>query len=849
MTIKSQRLLARAKKNANQGEVEEARKLYAKVLELSPSNQEAQDGLLEFQPKDQSVPPKSEIQSAITLFSNGQIQEALDIVETLIKDYPEVPLLFNISGACYAGLGQFDRAVMLYEQALTIEPEYAEAHYNLASTLQELGQLDAAVKSYDKSLAIKPNYADAHNNLGNVLKDLKQLEAAVKSYKTAIAIKPDYLEAHYSLGTTLQELGQLDDAVKSYKEVLGIEPDFAEMHNNLGVIFKELNQKDAARKSLERAVAIKPDFVEAHNNLGNILKELDQLNASVKCYEQAVALKPDYADAHYNLGGAFKDLDQLEAAVKSYERSLAIHPEYADAHYNLGGVFKDLGQLEAAVKSYKKVIVLKPDYAEAYNNLGSALKELGQLDTAIKYYDRAMELKSDIYFTFGESLHTKMQLCIWDDLSSQLDELTNKINNSEKVINPFPLLALIDDPELHMKTAKILVNEKFPQSHVLSKIERYPKHKKIRIGYFSGDFHNHATMHLMAELFECHDKLFFELIAISFGPNKQDQWRQRAFLSFDKFVDVRLKSDREISLLARKMEIDIAIDLKGFTRNCRPKIFAEGCAPIQVSYLGYPSTMASNYMDYLIADSTLIPEEKKHHYLEKIVYMPNSYQVNVSNRSISKTSLSRHELGLPSKGFVFCCFNNTYKITPSTFIGWMRILKAVEGSVLWLFENNNNTTENLKKEAMKFGINEDRFVFATHMPVEEHLSRIKQADLFIDTLPYNAHTTASDALRMGLPVLTCVGNSFASRVAASLLNAVNLPELITTTQEQYESLAIQLATHPEKLKIIKDKLVNNLPTAPLYDTPLFTQQLESAYLTMYERYQQGLDPDYIYVKH
>ena len=692
-------------------------------------------------------PLQTEINSVISLYSSGKIQEALDTVETLTESYPNEPLLFNISGVCYKTIGKLDEAIKSFEKALSIKPDFTEVHFNLGVVLKDLGQLDAAVNCYEKALAINPSYANAYNNLG----------------------------------ITLKELGQLDAAVESY----------------------------------EKALVIKPDFAEAHNNLGNALDELGQLDAAIKCYENAVAIKPGYSEAHNNLGNAFKNLAKLDAAVKCY----------------------------------KKAVALKPDYAEAYHNLGNSLLSLKRLDEALASYERAIVLKPDINFILGDLLHTKMQLCIWDDLSSQLDELTNKINNSEKVINPFPLLALIDDPELHMKTAKILVNEKFPQSHVLSKIERYPKHKKIRIGYFSGDFHNHATMHLMAELFECHDKLFFELIAISFGPNKQDQWRQRAFLSFDKFVDVRLKSDRDISLLARKMEIDIAIDLKGFTRNCRPKIFAEGCAPIQVSYLGYPGTMAANYMDYLIADSTLIPEEKKHHYLEKIVYMPNSYQVNVSNRSISKTSLSRHELGLPSKGFVFCCFNNTYKITPSTFIGWMRILKAVEGSVLWLFENNNNTTENLKKEAMKFGINEDRFVFATHMPVEEHLSRIKQADLFIDTLPYNAHTTASDALRMGLPVLTCVGNSFASRVAASLLNAVNLPELITTTQEQYESLAIQLATHPEKLKIIKDKLVNNLPTAPLYDTPLFTQQLESAYLTMYERYQQGLDPDYIYVKH
>ena len=352
----------------------------------------------------------------------------------------------------------------------------------------------------------------------------------------------------------------------------------------------------------------------------------------------------------------------------------------------------------------------------------------------------------------------------------------------------------------------------------------------------------------MAELFECHDKKKFELIAFSFGPDKQDQWRKRVLLCFDEFVDVKLKSDREISLLARKMEIDIAIDLKGFTQDCRPNIFAKGSAPIQVGYLGYPGTMAAEYIDYLIADRTLIPEKHQKYYSEKIVYMPYSYQVNVSKRSISETSLLRHELGLPNIGFVFCCFNNNYKITPTTFTVWMRILKAVEDSVLWLMESNNNTTKNLKKEAIKFGINENRLVFATYMPVEEHLNRIKQADLFIDTLPYNAHTTTSDALRIGLPVLTCMGSSFASRAAASLLNAVNLPELITTTNEEYESLAIELATDPEKLKIIKDKLVSNLPIAPLYDTKLFTKNLESAYTMMYGRFYQGLEPDHIYVE-
>jgi predicted O-linked N-acetylglucosamine transferase (SPINDLY family) len=356
-------------------------------------------------------------------------------------------------------------------------------------------------------------------------------------------------------------------------------------------------------------------------------------------------------------------------------------------------------------------------------------------------------------------------------------------------------------------------------------------------------------MHLMAELFEFHNKDQFELIAFSFGPDKQDDWRQRALLCFDQFVDVRFKSDREIALLARTMEIDIAVDLKGFTGDCRPGIFSERSAPIQVNYLGYPGTMGTEYMDYLIADRTLIPEDKQQHYSEKIVYLPNSYQVNVSKRSVTETALTRQESGLPDTVFVFCCFNSNYKITPTPFAGWMRILKAVEGSILWLFESNSSAVNNLRKEAIRFGINEDRLIFAKHLPVADHLNRIQLADLFLDTLPYNAHTTTSDALRMGLPVLTCMGHSFASRVAASLLNAVNLPELITTTQEQYESLAIELAMHPEKLKTIKDKLITNLPTAPLYDTPLFTKHLESAYLTMVDRYQQGLDPEHIYVEH
>jgi predicted O-linked N-acetylglucosamine transferase (SPINDLY family) len=442
-----------------------------------------------------------------------------------------------------------------------------------------------------------------------------------------------------------------------------------------------------------------------------------------------------------------------------------------------------------------------------------------------------------------------MHLCIWDELPKYLNELMHKIDNNEKVTDPFPVLALLDDPAVQKKTAKIFAKVNYPVSNVLPKIDRY-FHPKIRVGYFSADFRNHPVSYLTAGLYETHDRKQFEIYAFSFGPDTKDEMNLRIKAGVDHFHDVRTLSDKEVAMLARRLEIDIAVDLGGLTADSRTGIFAMQAAPIQVNYLGYPGTMGAEYMDYLIADQTLIPEEKQKYYLENIVYLPHSFMVNDSNHKNSKRLFAREETGLPTNGFVFCCFNNFYKITPNIFNGWMRILFQVDGSILWLPEGNSTAVKNLKKEASKNGIDENRLIFAPRLTfMEDHLNRIQLADLFLDTLPYNAHTTTSDALRMGLPVLTCMGHSFASRVAASLLNAVNLPELITTTQEQYESLAIELATHPEKLKTIKDKLASNLPTSPLYDTPLFTKHLESAYMTMVDRYQQGLDPEHIYLEH
>jgi predicted O-linked N-acetylglucosamine transferase (SPINDLY family) len=351
----------------------------------------------------------------------------------------------------------------------------------------------------------------------------------------------------------------------------------------------------------------------------------------------------------------------------------------------------------------------------------------------------------------------------------------------------------------------------------------------------------------MAGLFELHNRDQFELIAFSFGPTTNDGMRQRLQEAFDQFIEVGNMLDVEVAKFSRELGIDIAIDLKGFTGDSRPNIFANRAAPIQVNYLGYPGTMGASYIDYIIADSILIPPELQQYYTEKVVYLPDSYQANDRKREISNRKFTRAEVGLPDNSFVYCCFNNNYKILPEVFEIWMRLLNTVERSVLWLLEDNPTAAKNLKSEAAQRGIDPGRLIFAPRLPTPDHLARHALADLFIDTFPCNAHTTASDALWAGLPLLTVQGESFASRVASSLLSAIGLTELITYTLEEYETLAIELANNQQKLKGIRHKLAQNRDTTPLFDTPQFTKHLENAYLQMYERYQADLPPEHIFV--
>ena len=550
------------------------------------------------------------------------------------------------------------------------------------------------------------------------------------------------------------------------------------------------------------------------------------------------------AEAYFSRGTELLDHKQFNAAIACFEKAIRLNPGNADAYVNRGVALQELRRLDEALESYNGAIRLNPGDEDAYVNRGTVLKELKRLNEALASYKRAIQLNPEVDYLLGNLINTKMHLCDWDSLNILINQLIEKNLQNQKTSVPFTTLALIDNLKFHQQSAKIYADTRYPKNKILPSLTKYPKHQQIRIGYFSADFREHPVSYLTAELFELHNRDQFEIIAFSFGGNTQDRIRKRLENAFDQFLDVKDKTDQEITALARKMEIDIAIDLGGFTKGSRTNIFAMRAAPIQLSYIGYLGSMGAEYYDYLIADPTIIPQGYEQYYSEKIAYLP-SYQVNDTKLEISEKIFTRSELGLPIDGFVFCCFNSVYKITPSTFDSWMRILLAVQGSVLFLLDANETATNNLNKEANARGISSDRLIFGKSLPRPEYLARYRIPELFLDTLPYNAGTTASDALRMGLPVLTLMGESFASRMAASLLNAVRLPELITENQEAYESLAIELATNPQKLEAIKNKLVNNLPTSPLYNTKLFTQQIESAYQTMYQRYQNDLPPDHI----
>jgi predicted O-linked N-acetylglucosamine transferase (SPINDLY family) len=772
----------------------------------------------------------------------GRLQEALAGYDQALAIKPDnVPALYN-RGVTLQGLKRFEDAVASYDQALAIRPDYAEALNNRGNALRDLKRFDDALASYDRALVIKQDFIEAVYNRGVTLQDLKHFDDALVSYDNALSIKPGYANALNNRAVTLQDLKRFEDALANYDLALAIRPDYAEALNNRGNALRDLKRFEDALASYDQALAIRPDHAEVLNNRGNALQGLNCFEDALASYDQALAIKPDNAETLNNRGNALQGLKCFEDALASYDRALAIKPDFAEALYNRGVTLQGLKRFEDALASYDKALVIKPGYADVLNNRGVTLQDLKRFEEALASFDQALVIKADHLYAFGGLADSALKICDWARTAKLDGEIRVHVTELKSIIAPFTLLGYYGDASLQLKCARSYIRDKVPVLPQPLWDGTIYQHDRVRIAYLSADFRGHAVASLIAELFELHDRGRFEVLGVSFGEDDKSEIRSRLIKSFDQFHDVRLKSDRDVAKLLNELQVDIAVDLMGYTRYARPDILAHRPAPIQINYLGYPGTMGAGFIDYVIADKIVLPSGQQCFYTEKIVQLPECYQVNDSRRMIADRIPTRREIGLPDQGFVFCCFNNSCKITAPMFDVWMRLLQTVKGSVLWLLGDNASAETNLRKEAAGRGVDPARLIFAGRLPLEDHLARHRLADIFLDTLPYNAHTTASDALWAGLPLLTCCGESFAGRVAASLLNAVGLPELVTESLEEYEALALKLATNGSRLRSIRQKLDQNRLSYPLFDTGSFRRHIEAAYLTMREIWQRGESP-------
>lgn len=816
--------LAQAMALHKQGRLADAERLYAAVIAARPDQFDALHLL------------------GVLKLGQGQPAEALRLIAEAMRAKAPSPQVWLNHGLALGALGRNEEAAESFERATRLKAKFPEAHNNRGVVLASLGRNEEAAECYKKALAARPNYPDALSNLGNALVQLKRFDEALQAYDRVIAQKPGYADALFNRAFLLRQLGRHDEALKSYDLAVAAEPSHAPAWCNRGVLLNDMGRLEEALLSYDRAVAARPLYPEAHFNRGVTLENLRRLDDALKAYDTALAQRPDLAEALSNRGTVLRGLKRFDDALQSYNRALALRPDLVPALSNRGMILHELKRFDEAVASCDQALAIDPNNVDALNNRGTTLQDLKRFDEAVANYERLLAVAPNHPHAFSGYASSALNLCDWSKRSEIEAMLAQRIADRSTTISPFTLIGYSDDPGLQLQCAQNYRAHRIPATpEPLWRGERWT-HDKIRVAYLSADLKAHATAFLMAEMFERHDRLRFETIAVSFSVDDGSTMRQRLIAAFDRFHDVRTHSDRDVAAFLREQEIDIAVDLKGYTNDSRAEIFAFRPAPITAAYLGYPATMGAPFIDYIIADRIVTPFEHQPFYSEQIVQLPGSYQVNDGKRVVSSRTPARPEVGLPEQGFVFCSFNNNWKITPQVFDVWMRLLRDVEGSVLWLLSDNAGAERNLRREASARGIDPARLVFAAREQPADHLARHRLADLFLDTLPCNAHTTASDALWAGLPLLTCLGNAFAGRVAASLVTAAGLPDLVASDLGEYERLALALARDPARLAETKARLAEGRATCALFDAQGFARNLEAAYVRMWETWQRGEAP-------
>jgi protein O-GlcNAc transferase len=787
-----------------QGQLGQAEKIYTQILRISPRNADALHLM------------------GVLASQKGEMDTGLDLINKAVQIFPLNPIYLNNLGNVYRDLGQYADALTCYQQAIDLKPDLVEALVNLGIAHHQLRDYSRAASAYQKALQLKPNCIEAYYNMGNTYKAQGRFDEAISCYQQTLSLNSGFVEAYYNMAIIMEQQARPDEAIACLKRCLQINPQWAEAHNNIGNIFKQKGFLAEAIISFEKAVQIKPDLYEAHNNLGNALMDQGSFTQAIDCYQNALKIYPGYAEAYLNLGITLAGDDCLNDAIDCFQKASRLDPRLAEAYTYMGIALTDRGKRSEAIDCFQKAIEVNPDYSEAYSYL----------------------------------IHQLQYTCNWPQLkiySERLDELSRRNAADGRLILEPPFICMARQSDLSRnliiskawsrKIAEPLQNLKLPVSFE----SRRQSKPKLTIGYLSCDFQDHATAHLMRSFFGLHDREKFEVHCYSYGPEDNNRYRNQIMEGSDRFIDIRECSHIDAAKRIHADGVDILVDLKGHTKGARLGILACRPAPLQIHYLGYPGTTGADFIDYLITDRIVTPKDNAPYFSEKLVFLPHCYQVNDHQQEIASRDWNLETLGLPDKSFVFSSFNLPYKIDPVMFDCWMRILQQVPDSVLWLFGDDKNARCNLHREAAARGVAPERLVFAQKIEKAEHLSRLKWADLALDTRIVNGHTTTSDSLWAGVPVITLQGSHFASRVSSSLLDAVGLSELITYRMEEYEQLAVQLASRSSELKALRHKLNINRLTNPLFDTARFVRNLEHAYCEMWRIFLEGRAPTQIEV--
>ncbi len=736
-----------------------------------------------------------------------------------------------------AGAAQSCRDVLRHDR------RNVTALFLLALTQMQERNFEEAEHQFAKATKLDPKAAEIWANRGNNQIALGRPERALEFLGRALALEPNFPEALYNQAKLLEDAGRLDAALAAYDKCIALVPRFADALNNRGVVLALLGRREEALASYQSCLAIAPNAADTLNNRGNVLAALGRREEALASYDASLAIAPDAVDTLVNRANLLASLRRTEEALAGYDRAMSVAPDRPDLLDRRGNFLAALGRDDEAFASFDVCVSIAPNFAAAWLSAVKLLLARKRFEEARNVIGRLLAVAPDADFAQGCLAFAKLSLCDWDGLTEVVSALRGQVRQAKAVTLPFHALLTLSSPQEQLQCAKARAALEFPRGAVATIAPGRYDHGRIRLAYLSADFRDHPVSRSLLGLIERHDRSRFETIAISFGPDDDSEMRTRIKGAFERFIDVDALGDFEAAKLLRTLEVDIAVDLMGFTEGCRPGILAPHPAPLQVAFLGYAGTTGTDFIDYIIADRIVVPQEQREFYSERLVHVPDCCQPGEPRRVAARTP-TRGEAGLPQRGFVFCCFNQAVKMTPEVFDVWMRLLSRVDDSVLWLPAANATVSANLRREAGRRGVDPERLVFAPRVPAnEDHLARQRLADLFLDTTPYNAHTSASDALWAGLPVVTCLGQAFAGRVAASMLHAICMSELVTTSLEAYEALAFKLATEPTLLDAIKAKLTVHRDTHALFDAARFCRGIEAAFATMHERHRRGEPPE------